>query len=36
MIGLMIFTLSSLAAGLSGSGAILITSRAVQGIAPRS
>jgi EmrB/QacA subfamily drug resistance transporter len=32
MVGLAIFTLSSLAAGLSGSGEVLITSRAVQGV----
>jgi len=32
LIGLTIFTLSSLAAGLSGSGALLIASRSVQGL----
>ena len=32
LIGLSIFTLSSLAAGLAGSGGVLIASRAVQGL----
>jgi EmrB/QacA subfamily drug resistance transporter len=32
MLGLVIFTLSSLAAGLAGSGGVLITARAIQGI----
>jgi EmrB/QacA subfamily drug resistance transporter len=32
MIGLAVFTLSSLAAGLAGSGTVLIASRAVQGV----
>jgi EmrB/QacA subfamily drug resistance transporter len=32
LVGLGIFTLSSLAAGLAGSGGVLITSRAIQGI----
>jgi EmrB/QacA subfamily drug resistance transporter len=32
MIGLAMFTLSSLAAGLAGSGSVLIASRAVQGV----
>jgi EmrB/QacA subfamily drug resistance transporter len=32
MIGMVAFTLSSLAAGLAGSGGVLITSRAVQGV----
>ena len=31
-VGLAVFTLSSLAAGLAGSGAVLIASRAVQGV----
>src|SRR6202167_4686734 len=32
LIGLVIFTLSSLAAGLAGSGGVLIAARAVQGL----
>jgi len=32
LVGLAVFTLSSLAAGLAGSGAVLIASRAVQGV----
>ena len=32
LIGMAVFTLSSLAAGLAGSGAVLIASRAVQGV----
>ncbi len=32
MIGLVVFTVSSLAAGLAGSGGVLITARAIQGI----
>src|SRR5690348_6288595 len=32
LIGMVIFTLSSLAAGLAGSGGVLIASRAIQGI----
>ncbi len=32
MIGLLVFTVSSLAAGLAGSGGVLITARAVQGV----
>jgi EmrB/QacA subfamily drug resistance transporter len=32
MIGLAVFTVSSLAAGLAGSGGVLITARAVQGV----
>jgi EmrB/QacA subfamily drug resistance transporter len=32
LVGLAVFTLSSLAAGLAGSGAVLIASRAIQGV----
>ena len=35
LLGLAVFTLSSLAAGLAGSGSVLIASRAIQGIGAR-
>src|SRR6266566_744725 len=34
LVGMVVFTLSSLAAGLAGSGGVLIASRAVQGVGP--